>query len=113
MIWKPKMIPDDEVKRYSAPSLLRQYKDVNKWCTTNQTTYKNYYARNQQPLSSKAPLQQRVSGDDVNSREISSTQSKQRDQLSSSQNNLNSRLDSRKGTVLLTFSFNIFPKNAK
>ncbi|XP_066935069.1 uncharacterized protein [Clytia hemisphaerica] len=43
MIWKPKLVPDDgEIKKYSAPSLLRQYQD-NNWRTTNQTTYQNYY----------------------------------------------------------------------
>ena len=46
MIWKPKLQPDDEIlRKYSAPSLLRQYHD-NKWRTTTQTTYQNYFMGN-------------------------------------------------------------------
>ena len=90
MIWKPKLATDEEVKNYSAPSLLRQYKE-NKWCTTNQTTYKNYYVRNQQPLSSHKPV------DTNNERLTSSKEGLQRDQLLSQQKN--SRLESRQGKI--------------
>ena len=91
MIWKPKLATDEEVKNYSAPSLLRQYKETNKWCTTNQTTYKNYYVRNQQPLSSHKPVYTN------NERLTSSKEGLQRDQLLSQQKN--SRLESRQGKI--------------
>ena len=84
MIWKPKLVPDEEIKNYSAPSLLHQYKE-NKWCTTNQTTYKNYYARD--------PIPSRIA--ETQNERLPSSQ--QRDQLLSQ--NKNSRLDSRQGSI--------------
>lgn len=94
MIWKPKLASDEEIRNYSAPSLLRQYKE-NKWCTTNQTTYKNYYTRNE-PSSNKPAV------DTNNERSTSSQQGLQRDQLLSQ--NKNSRLNSRQGNLFISKS---------
>jgi len=52
MIWKTKKPLDaEELKAYSAPSMLRHFKE-NKWRTTNQSTYQNYFQGNKMAAKS-------------------------------------------------------------
>ena len=58
MIWKQKPVDVEQLKAYSAPSMLRHFKE-NKWRTTNQSTYYNYF-RNppQKPIKEGVELDQ-------------------------------------------------------
>lgn len=84
MIWKPNLIPDEEkLKAYSAPSLLRQYNE-NKWRTTTQTTYQNYFLNNrnsnakiEQQLRNSTGMSQRTVGTESHSRMKTRQNSKQ------------------------------------
>lgn len=91
MIWKPQILPDEEkVKKYSAPSLLRQYNESN-WLTTTQTTYQDYFL--------KGSLNEPVEAN----KERFQSKNAQRDQLHS--NNKSRSSDSRQSKAKSTPPF--------